>query len=595
MDIQYSKNGGDVIYLTSSDGVGELFVLDKNNKVKKVSQDLNIRGTVGYGGGDFDASENFFVVCDKSGNIFAIESKKEQCIKQITPNYLKTASPKISPDENWSLFVYDQNEISGIGIALINGLNWPRQLVLGSDFYMHPAWHPNGEIIAWTEWDHPFMPWDASRIKIGYVSGMQLRLTEELFIDGQFDASANQPQFSPDGKWLSYIKRSGNWDDLILYEINTHKKKVIVKGEGFHLRLPDWVQGHHSYQWSGDSTTLFFIRYHHGTSSISKVNIKTSRMGVIDISPYTWISQISASKISDKIAFIASSQMESDQIVRYTEGKSFPFNINTKKQQSHASEGQEIAFQTKENSIAYAWFYPPICLPKNGEKPPCILNIHSGPTSVKHLGYSLETEIFTSQGYAIVYLNYRGSVTYGYDYQNALQRKWGEIEVQDAVSLINDLISHDVVDPHKLAVMGSSAGGFSVLNVLINNPGLFQAGICSYPVSDLVDDAKNTHKFEKYYHRFLTGEFPGEYEKFIAHSPITHLDKIKDPLALFHGSEDKVVSPDQTQKIFDSISLRGIPCVLKVYESEGHGFRKQETIENYFNTIFTFLNTHLKY
>ncbi|MDO9546745.1 MAG: prolyl oligopeptidase family serine peptidase, partial [Pelolinea sp.] len=231
---------------------------------------------------------------------------------------------------------------------------------------------------------------------------------------------------------------------------------------------------------------------------------------------------------------------------------------------------------------------------KNGEKSPCILNIHSGPTSVKHLGYSLETEIFTSQGYAIVYLNYRGSVTYGYDYQNALQRKWGEIEVQDAISLMTALISRNFVDPQKIAVMGSSAGGFSVLNLLIKNPGLFQAGICSYAVCDLVDDAKNTHKFEKYYHRFLTGDFPAEYERFISRSPISHLDKIKDPLALFHGADDKVVSPDQSQKIYDSLSQRGIPCILKIYEDEGHGFRKQKNIEDYYNTIFNFINTHLK-
>lgn len=595
MDIRYSPNGKSIVYLTSNDGIGELFRLKKTGQSMKVSQGLNVRGTVGYGGGDFDVSERFFVVCDKSGAIYCIEEKQNQQTKLITSNSLKTSSPKISPDENWVMFVYDQNETSGIGITPINSLTQPKQLVLGSDFYIHPTWHPNGEMVAWAEWDHPHMPWDASRIKIRNVRGMQLEISEETLVDGQLGGSANQPLFSPDGKWLSYIKRNGNWDDLVLFDIDTDKKKVIVKGDGFHLRMPDWVQGLHSYQWSGDSTTLFFIKYHHGTSSISKVNVNTSEIENFEIAPYTWVSQISTSKISDEIAFIDSSQKESGQIIRLVENKAIPINSNIEKRVISFSQAQEISFATEDSFNAYAWFYPPMDPRKGTEIPPCILNIHSGPTSVKHLGYSLDTEIFTSQGYSIVYLNYRGSVTYGYDYQYALRRKWGEVEIQDAVNLINHLIARNYIDPKRLAVMGSSAGGFSVLNLLIRNPGLFQAGICSYALGDLVDDAKNTHKFEKYYHRFLTGEFPAEHDRFVSRSPISHIDKIQDPIVLFHGSEDKVVSPDQSQKIFDSLSRRGIPCILKMYKGEGHGFRKQENIENYYTTVLNFLNTRLKY
>jgi len=149
------------------------------------------------------------------------------------------------------------------------------------------------------------------------------------------------------------------------------------------------------------------------------------------------------------------------------------------------------------------------------------------------------------------------------------------------------------VDPEKIAIKGSSAGGFSVLNLLIKFPGLFKAGICSYAVSDLVDDAQYTHKFERYYHQFLTGDFVTEHDRFVNRSPISHLQEIKDPVALFHGSEDKVVSQNQSQEIFNSLSKRNIPCILRLYEGEGHGFRKQENIEDYYNTVIVFLNKYL--
>jgi len=71
------------------------------------------------------------------------------------------------------------------------------------------------------------------------------------------------------------------------------------------------------------------------------------------------------------------------------------------------------------------------------------------------------------------------------------------------------------------------------------------------------------------------------------------LQEIKDPIALFHGTEDKVVSPNQSQKIFDSLAKRNIPCTLRLYEGEGHGFRKQENIEDYYSTVIKFLNKYL--
>ncbi len=100
-----------------------------------------------------------------------------------------------------------------------------------------------------------------------------------------------------------------------------------------------------------------------------------------------------------------------------------------------------------------------------------------------------------------------------------------------------------------MAIWGSSAGGFTVLNTLIRQPGLFKAGICSYGVSDLLEDARNTHKFEKYYHRFLVGALKKNQQRFIDRSPINHIEKIKDPIILFHGDEDNVVSLNQSLAI----------------------------------------------
>jgi len=591
-DVRFSPDGENIFYRTSHDGTGVIYVLDQKGNSRIISSPINAGGTVGYGGGAFDVSKGLIIACDKSGDLYKIEVSQYFPISRFVPCPYRTCSPKISPDEKWVVFIYDQEETSGIGISSLNGYSLPRQLVLGADFYMQPAWHPNGKMIAWAEWDHPHMPWDASRIKVGNVGGMQVRLFDEQYIDGDVHSAANQPKFSPDGKWLSYIKRKWDWDELILYDLEKHNKKAVIHGEVFHIRMPDWIQGLHSYEWSGDSKDISFIQYSHGSASLSRVNIHTSEIEHLNILPYIWASQVDISHKTGEVIFLGSSTSEANQIVSLAGKSKVSGLISTQSLEESPPVPEEIIFNTKDNFSVHAWYFPPTV--KSGKKgpPPCVINIHSGPTSVKHVGFSVNTALLTARGFSVAYLNYRGSVSFGYHYQEALRRKWGEAEIEDFYLLLKELVNCGLADPKSIAAMGSSAGGFSVLNILIKYPGLIQAGICSYPVSDLVDDALHTHKFERYYHQFLTGDFSKERERFIDRSPASHLEKIKDPLLLFHGDEDKVVSVQQSRKIYDALTDQKTPCILKIYEGEGHGFRKQENIEDFYQTVCEFLDSN---
>jgi len=226
-------------------------------------------------------------------------------------------------------------------------------------------------------------------------------------------------------------------------------------------------------------------------------------------------------------------------------------------------------------------------------KPPLILSIHGGPTSANSKSFNNEAAYFVSRGYAYAQVNYRGSSGYGYSYQDALRHQWGVVDVEDSISFARTLVDQGLAFPGRMAIAGSSAGGFTVLNVLIKQPGLFKAGICSYGVSDLLEDARNTHKFEKYYHQFLIGDLKKNRQRFVDRSPINHIEKIKDPVALFHGDEDKVVSLDQTLAIYEKLQNNNIPCELQVYPGEGHGFRKPETLKDFYGKIDAFLIKYL--
>src|SRR5690606_32161074 len=99
----------------------------------------------------------------------------------------------------------------------------------------------------------------------------------------------------------------------------------------------------------------------------------------------------------------------------------------------------------------------------------------------------------------------------------------------------------------------------------------------------------DTHKFEAHYTTSMIGKLPEAAEKYHAWSPVYHADKIQDALAVFQGADDKVVLPNQSELIVDKLRHKGIPFIYTLYEGEGHGFRKNETLLDYYQKVERFL------
>jgi dipeptidyl aminopeptidase/acylaminoacyl peptidase len=596
-DVRLNFDGRSIYWIESINGRGSLMRLDADGGTQDLSADHDIRGGVGYGGGEFDVNSAAVAFADSGGALFGFRSADHGETHAITPAWGGAAAPALSPKGDWVLYVYQQGETNGLAICRTHGLTWPVQLALGADFYMQPAWHPSGEMIAWVEWNHPYMPWDAGRVKLGQLGGMQLRLLEEQWLDGGAGAPASQPQFSPDGKWLSYVQRDGDWDSLVLYNLKRHQRRVLQPAAEGHLVQPAWVQGMRSYAWAPDSRSIYYFRYFHGSTSLWQVNLRSGKSKQLSIEPVCWAEQLdcAAGEDSDVLVFLGSTGRAPKQIWRLDEeGLTCAVaNALDGVPAESISLPQEIRFKSAGDSEVFGIYYPPAASEQTQTAPALILDIHGGPTGADPLCFSNEAAFFTSRGYAYTRINYRGSSGYGYAYQDALRESWGIVDVEDTLHFAEELVRRGLADPKRLVIKGSSAGGFTALNVLIQKPGMFKASICSYAVGDLVDDAQHTHKFEKYYHRFLTGNFERDYQRFVDRSPIFHVEGIRDPVALFHGDSDKVVSPSQSEQIYAQLSRRGVPCTLKIYAGEGHGFRQPENVADFYQSMLDFLEKHL--
>jgi len=203
-------------------------------------------------------------------------------------------------------------------------------------------------------------------------------------------------------------------------------------------------------------------------------------------------------------------------------------------------------------------------------------------------GLKLKIQYWTSRGFACCDLDYSGSAGYGRAYRERLDGQWGLLDVADVSALARTLGESGRVDGNRVLISGGSAGGYTVLMALAALD-IFAAGACAYAVADLAQLQRITHKFESGYLYGLTGTDEQTCEAvFAERSPITLAHEINCPVIFFQGAVDKVVPPEQSRAMAQTLARRGVPVAYSEFTGEGHGFRRAGTIINVLESEYAF-------
>jgi dipeptidyl aminopeptidase/acylaminoacyl peptidase len=152
------------------------------------------------------------------------------------------------------------------------------------------------------------------------------------------------------------------------------------------------------------------------------------------------------------------------------------------------------------------------------------------------------------------------------------------VDTKDCVNGAKYTIEKFGIDPDRLIIRGSSAGGYTTLCALVFHD-VFKAGASYYGVSDLEALAQETHKFEARYLDHLVGPYPERKDLYIARSPIHHGQDLSCPVIFFQGLEDKVVPPDQAERMVDILRGKNLPVAYVAFKKEQHGFRMAHNIK----------------
>ncbi len=600
-DLAWDQSGA-LVWRETRSKRGVLVVQPADGQAPRdLNSEYNVRAGVGYGGGDFTVGHGCVYFTEaESGRIFR-QPLSSGLAKPLTPAFGKAASPTISPDGQHLLFVHSYEGEDSLGLIPVDGGHWPVRLVSGDDFYMQPCWHPNGRAIAWISWNHPQMPWDGTTLWLGTLEpgANSPQLKEVVPIVGDQTTAVFQPQFSPDGRYLAYVADPEGWWHLYLYDLENKTHRALTTGECEHA-FPAWIQGLRTYGFNPDGTGLYFLRNQQGCVSMWRLDIDTGHTDRMPIGEeYTWMNQIAVSPEGERVALIASGARTPQRVITYT--------VLGGTRVVRRSMAEDLPSETYALPKAVRWpgldgeevhglFYPPQSTTCEGAgKPPLMVLIHGGPTSQRGMSFDGQAQFFASRGWGVLQVNYRGSTGYGRAYREMLKGQWGIYDVQDAVSGARVLSAEGQVDPEKRVIMGGSAGGFTVLKALEDYPGFFKAGICLYGVANQFTLVADTHKFEERYSESLLGSLPEAAAVYRERSPVFFADRIQDPIAIFQGEEDNVVPRSQSDEIVAALQRNGVPHEYHLYPGEGHGFRKAETIEKFYQAVERFLKQYVIY
>ncbi|KAF8358257.1 dpf-6, partial [Pristionchus pacificus] len=209
-----------------------------------------------------------------------------------------------------------------------------------------------------------------------------------------------------------------------------------------------------------------------------------------------------------------------------------------------------------------------------------VLLVHGGPKSRDTYGFSPMNAWLTSRGYAVMQVNFRGSVGFGKRLTNAGNGEWGRKMHYDLLDAVEFAVAKGIANRSQVAIMGGSYGGYATLVGLTFTPDTFACGVDIVGPSNLVSLLEAVPPYWLGFYNDLTKMLGSDIDtqegrqSLIARSPLFFADRVKKPLMILHGANDPRVKQHESEQFVAALKKHSIPVSYVLYPDEGHGFRR---------------------
>lgn len=534
--------------------------LDKPNKlipITQISPEFYIRGnSITKDGKSLFYSANYDFVNEKeleTSNLVCQNLENDEIITLTMGTKSYDMYPEINNQGTLLLYNRSEEDPAGTQYWLINadGTNDREILNFGSKAKLEASWHPNGNIISFTT-DHIDSEqldinlaglYDVETGKISWINkenevslpGLQKELINKDLAICYFD------EYEPDILVLGEISKAKT--QYYFYNFKEEKLTNLSRVSGnvvLYNRLPndEWLAGYSS---SNQPSTIISI-------------------------PFSKFQDLSLDNFTYYYDNFGESSITKDQLVT----------------------AEDYEWTSVDNEKIHGWFYP-----SQTQSDKLIVYVHGGPTSHSRDALNAEIQFYVHRGFNVLDPNYRGSTGYGVPFREKIKEDgWGGKEQADIAYGVTSLIKEGKVSQGKIAITGTSYGGYSSWCAITKYPDVFNVSIPVCGMTDLIVDYETTRPDLRPYSEEMMGGKPKDVpERYYNGSPINFINKIKGKLLIIQGANDPNVTPANVTAVENALHKAEVEYETSFYEDEGHGIIKKRNRKKKFEEIADFVDS----
>ena len=260
---------------------------------------------------------------------------------------------------------------------------------------------------------------------------------------------------------------------------------------------------------------------------------------------------------------------------------------------SDMHEMRPIKFKARDGLVIHGYLTAPNR--RVNHRPPLVIMPRGSPHGTRHYWrFEPIVQMLASQGFAVLQVNFRGSGGYGPTFKEAGLGQWGQAIQNDLIDAIEWVVREQEVAAHRICAVGRSFGGYASLQLAIRAPDLIRCAVGIAGIYDLVRFAAETALPQADWRRQrLRRHLGGDRDALEAGSPARNADKIKAPVLLIHGEEDRTVPIRQARAMCSALRELGKACEALYLKREGHGFRSEQNRLDVYRRVISFLKQQL--
>ena len=386
-----------------------------------------------------------------------------------------------------------------------------------------------------------------------------------------------QPQISPDGRYLAY---TGYDDKRTNYENTQLYIRDLKSGDTTSLTA-DFDRSVEQIKWADNSRGLYFSYASEGQTALAyqprsgKRKVITQKIGSVSFGrPYSG-GDFDISDDGDVAITLADTQRPADiAIVKNGKTQRLTKLNDDALGNKQLAKVEEIWLKSSYDDLPIqGWVaYPPGF--DSSKKYPLILEIHGGPVANYGPHFSAEIQLFAAKGNVVLYMNPRGSDSYGKEFAQTIHHNYPSNDFDDLMTGVDALIGKGFIDQSKLFVTGGSGGG--VLTAwIVGHTDRFAAAVVAKPVINWISFVLTAD----FYPFFADYWFPGKpwdhIEHYMKRSPISYVGNVKTPTMLLTGEADYRTPISETEQFYQALKLQGVDTAMVRIPDASHGITKR--------------------